>query len=142
MRSIDLTDVPRVREKDLALAIRAMLKTGQAPALIKGLSRMDRRAIEAAFWVQFEGATATGVATLIRFWYLVEAFQARRLRVLLSLRGHAVLRAAATAAASHRLNLNWGFSPQRLIWAIETAEPLIAASVRADTQMDDVALAA
>lgn len=142
MRSIDLTDVPPVREKDLALAIRAMLETEQVRGLAESLSQMDRKAIEQAFWRQFQGATATGVATLIRFWCLVDAFQSRRLRVLLSRCGHAVFDAAATAAASHRLNLDWGFKPQRLIWAVEAAGLLIASSEPADTQMMDVALAA
>lgn len=142
MRSIDLTDVPRVREKDFALVIGAMLETKQARHLTKGRTQMDRTAIEAAFWRQFQGATVTGVATLIRFWCLVDAFQARRLRMLLALRGHAVFTAAASGAASQRLNLNWGFNPQRLIWAIEDAGLLIVSNSPADDRLANVPLAA
>lgn len=121
---IDFSDVPPVAEDDLALAIGVMIEAERALMLVKGATRADRTTFEAAFWHEFDGETAAGVATLIRFWSLVDAFQSRRLRALFMQRGYEVLRPAIKAAASLRLNLDWGFNPQRLIWAIGPAQPV------------------
>lgn len=120
---IDFSDVPRAAADDLALAIRVMIEAERALMLVRGATRADRAEIEAAFWQEFEGDTAAGVATLIRFWSLVDAFQSRRLRGLFMQRGYELLGPAVKAAASLRLNLDWGFNPQRLIWAIGPVQP-------------------
>lgn len=121
---IDLTDVPCAAADDLALAIGVMIDAERALMLVRGVTRADRAEIEAAFWHEFNGETAAGVATLIRFWSLVEAFQSRRLRGLFMQRGYELLGPAIKAAASLRLNIDWGFNPQRLIWAIGPEQPL------------------
>lgn len=123
-RGIDLSDVPPVSVDNLAFVIGLMIEAERSLMLLKGATKADRALIERAFRLNFEGATAVGVATLLRFWSLVDAFQVRRMRALFMQRGYEILGPAAKAAASLRLNMDWGFNPQRLIWALGPAQPI------------------
>ena len=141
----DLTDVPRVAHEDLALAMRLMIESERASLLFRGAGKADRAPIEAAFWREFRGETATGVAALMRFWALVDVFQSRRLNGLLLARGYALLAPAATAAARLRLNIDWGFNPVQVEWAIGTAAPVVVAfphRASGGAQLEDADLAA
>ena len=71
----------------------------------------DKTTIEALFWDRFDGETADGVATLLRFWSLVGVFSSRRLKGVLLARGFAVLAPAGEIAARLRFNAHWGLQP-------------------------------
>ena len=115
---LDLNDVPVVRERDLALVMRVAIDNERALVLTRGSTPEDKHVIERAFWNEFDGSTAQGVVTLIRFWCLVEAFATKRFRAMLLNRGFELISPAVAAASKLRLNLNWGFNPQRLFWAM------------------------
>lgn len=114
----DPTDLPRVPADTLALAMRLLIEDGRALILMRGAAPEDRSRLEARFWTRFEGPTGEGVAALLRLWGLVEVFQARRMRSLLLDRGYALIADAVREAARQRLNLSWGFNPQRMLDAL------------------------
>ena len=103
--SFDQSDVPLVRSSDMTIALRAVVEAGRG-----------------AFWKTYQGEAAQGGITLLRLWCLIDALQTRRLKARLFDRGFSFLDAAVLAAADLRLNLEWGFAPQRLIWAVNRAE--------------------
>ena len=119
----DLSDIPQVREQDLALVMQVAIEAERSLILMRGVTPADKRVIEDAFWTIFDGSTAQGVVTLVRFWCLVEAFSTKRFHALLLNRGFELIGPAVAAAAKLRLNVDWGFNPQRLFWAIEDARP-------------------
>ncbi|MDX2258854.1 MAG: hypothetical protein NW205_08055 [Hyphomicrobiaceae bacterium] len=117
----DVADVPGVSAADMAVAIAAMVRSGQSNVLFQPRGKAAREAIEAGFWSSFRGPTAAGVATLLRFWALVDAFAHSRLKSRLMNEGFALLGPAGAVAAGQRLNATWGFAPQRLMWALADA---------------------
>lgn len=121
--AIDLTDLPRAAHESLALAIRLLIEDGRALIMLRGASPADRIRLEERFWERFEGTTTEGVVALLRLWCLVEVFQANRLSALLLDRGYALLADAARVAAEQRVNVNWGFNPQRMLCALKRRRP-------------------
>lgn len=122
-QQIDLSDLPQAHPQTLALAMRLLVEDGRALVLLSGAEADDRARIEARFWERFDGPTADGVVALLRLWSLVEVFQARRLRALLLDRGYALLADAAREAAVQRMNVDWGFNPQRMLMALAMRRP-------------------
>jgi len=116
---IDLTDVPKVSVFELSRPMKILIDKERALVLLKGASVDDRRVVEKAFWDSYRGETSRGVATLLRFWCLVEAFSARRFKAILLHKGYQAIGPAVTAASKLRLNVHWGFNPQRLLWSME-----------------------
>jgi hypothetical protein len=121
-RAFDPTDVLQVAADEMMTALSAVVESGRVMVLFEGAEKIDREQVEAAFWEVFEGETARGGMVLLRLWSLVDALQSRRLNRLLLARGFDFLEAAFSVAAELRLNVDWGFAPQRLIWAIDEAE--------------------
>ena len=131
LTSFDTTDLPIVRRAALALAMHLLIEDERGLVLINGASDADRDRLEARFWDCFDGDTTEGVATLVRLWSLVAVFQSRRLRQLFLERGFSMIPAAVNAAATGRLNLDWGFNPQRFLMALSKGEAEIVRLPRA-----------
>jgi hypothetical protein len=121
--AFDLTDLPKAAPATLALAMRVLVAEGRALILLHGATPDDRARIEARFWQSFEGTTEDGVVALLRLWSLVDVFKARRLQSLLLDRGYALLADAARIAAESRINLSWGFNPQRMLSDLMSRRP-------------------
>jgi hypothetical protein len=119
--TLDLTDVTPVAPQHMALMMGLLIESGRALMLVRGATPDDKKAIEALFWDRFEGETADGVATLLRFWSLSGVFSSRRLKGVLLARGFAVLAPAGEVAARLRFNVHWGFNPQRFLTALTRA---------------------
>jgi hypothetical protein len=120
--TFDLTDVPFVAPEDLAIPMRLLIDGERALALLYGAADADMRTIEEAFWLEFEGDTASGIAVLLRFRSLLGLFAARRPRDLLLDRGHGLIAPAVAAAATMRLNARWGFNPYKFLCALTELE--------------------
>ncbi|HXF52687.1 MAG TPA: hypothetical protein VNK52_01055 [Hyphomicrobiaceae bacterium] len=119
----DLTDVPMVAPEDLAIPMRQLIRGERAAlAVLYGTGEADVRLIEAAFWQEFNGNTAAGVAVLLRFRGLISLFAVRRLRDRLLEKGHALIGPAVAVAAGMRLNAKWGFNPNTFLWALAALE--------------------
>jgi hypothetical protein len=69
----------------------------------------------------------------LRLWSLVDVFKAARLRDLLLDRGYALLADAARVAAEQRINIDWGFNPQRMLTALASRRPNLRVIVGAKT---------
>ena len=123
-RTFDHTDIPLADAQEMTTALRAVVEAERARVFFEGADDSDRGAIEGAFWKIFDGEAAQGGIILLRLWCLIDALQSRRLKARLFDRGFAFLDAAVGAAADLRLNLDWGFAPQKLIWGIDRAEAL------------------
>jgi len=125
---LDHTDIPTVPADALKAVMDLIVERGQALVLFHGASPDTRRAIETAFWQSHTGDRTTGNATLIRFWHLVDAMSARRVKSMFLDRGYSALAPLAAAAATQRLNVHWGFKPQHLVQAlsVSNARPAVA----------------
>lgn len=121
--ALDLTDLPRVAPETLALAIGILIEDGRALILMRNASPADRARLEERFWQRFDGPTRDGVAALLRLWSLVDVFKTRRLQALLLDRGYALLADAVRVAAVERINVTWGFNPQRILCALKSRRP-------------------
>ncbi|SDP50684.1 hypothetical protein SAMN04488061_3223 [Filomicrobium insigne] len=140
--NMDLSDVPRAASADLWLLIQIMVECEHGLLFLRGVTDVDRAKIEDRFWNDFEGGTERGVVALMRFWCLVDIFQSRRLRALLMARGYDIFYPAVVAAARLRLNLHWGFNPQRLIWALATERPAYSSALRLGIEASQMGMAA
>jgi len=125
---LDPTDIPTVPAQALEAVMDLIVERGQALVLFHGANPVTRRAIETAFWQAHTGDRNTGNATLIRFWHLVDAMSARRVKSMFLDRGFAALAPLAAAAASQRLNVHWGFKPQHLVQALSASDAKPAAA--------------
>ncbi|MCB1520591.1 MAG: hypothetical protein KDJ37_08445 [Hyphomicrobiaceae bacterium] len=119
--NFDTTDLPVVSRQSLALAMQLLVDDGQGLIILRGANAADRARLEARFWDAFSGETQEGVATLVRLWSMVDVFQSRRMRQLLLDRGFGLIPAAIAEAARQRINLDWGFNPQRFLMALKSA---------------------
>ncbi len=119
--TLDLTDVTPVAPQHMALVMGLLIESGRALMLMRDATPDDKTTIEGLFWDRFDGETAEGVATLLRFWSLVGVFSSRRLKGVLLARGFAVLAPAGEVAARLRFNVHWGFNPQRFLTALTRA---------------------
>ena len=118
---VDLTDVPTIEERDLALALRMMLAEGRYLAGAQDFSEDDIRRVEQAFWSRRAGTHSDKVAVLLRLRSLISVFCTRRLKELLTQYGAHAVPYALQIAAKMRLNTKWGFNPQKFARALQEA---------------------
>lgn len=132
----DLTDLPTVRADELALPMRLLVDGGQALLLLCETrpAEADMKRLDEAFWRHFRGDTARGHAILLRFWCLIDVLATRRLRALLLETGFAFIAPAVEAASGMRVNANWGFNPQRFLWALRSTRSKVLAREHASAQ--------
>lgn len=126
--AFDPTDIPTVTLPEIWLPMRIAIDAGRGLILMRSPSPDDRRTVEQGFWNAYRGDTARGTAILVRFWELARAMSSQRLQDKILHEGFAGLAPLLAAAASLRLNMSWGFVPQRLLWAMaahrEAAKPM------------------
>lgn len=130
--AFDPTDVPNADPAHLMRMLAVLIRNGDGLVVLREPDPRAMKAIEAEFWADFSGDTATGVATVIRFRALIEVFAARRLKSLLLREGLVVLQAAFRVAAGLRLNSARGFNPQGLVWAVTAVAASQHGSARPD----------
>jgi hypothetical protein len=130
MTTFDLSDVPPVEDRLLKRLVELMAANGRSRILFKGATREDRDVLEDAFWAEYRGETAVGVAALVRFWAMIEVVGTRRLGERLLREGFLILRPLARASARLRMNVKWGFNPQRMLWMLDQlSEPALVRSL-------------
>lgn len=137
-RVFDPTDVSQVTADEMRTALSAVVESGRVMVFFEGAEKVDREQVEAAFWEIFESEISRGGTVLLRLWSLVDALQSRRLNRLLLARGFEFLEAAFSVAGELRLNVDWGFAPQRLIWAIDEAERQPAVQPASPVVLDEL----
>jgi hypothetical protein len=113
----DITDVPTVTPADLVLTFRRVVGS---PRTLTGTG-IEIEDLEPIFWRHFTGDTAHGVSLLLRLRSLLEVLSARRVRSLTSGGGDDLIRPLAEVAATMRLNVKWGFNPNKFLTALRTA---------------------
>jgi hypothetical protein len=118
-RTLDQTDIPRVAPAELSRVFRALIDSGKGLVLLRGMSAVEARGLEAAIWSQLGGDIVERRAVLVRFHCLVQVFEGRRLRDLLLRRGFRVIAPAIQLAAGMRVSAQWGFSPHRFNLALQ-----------------------
>ena len=119
---IDATDVMTVQPRDLYHALRVLVDDGHALALFQGADDGVRAGVEAAFWRSFKGPERLGNATLLRFWAMVDVMKHSRLKAMFLERGFTMLDHVAAACATQRMNVRFGFVPQRVAGAVHASE--------------------
>lgn len=119
--ALDTTDIPRADPALLALMLELLVDSGHGLIMLNDTDVAAVQSVELAFWRHFDGDTAEGVATIVRFRALIAVFASRRLASLLMREGFPVLQAAFRVAADLRLNPSRGFSPQGIVWAVTAA---------------------
>ncbi|MEO1281153.1 MAG: hypothetical protein AAFV69_05395 [Pseudomonadota bacterium] len=120
----DISDVPMVAGPQMEQAIDLIVMSGNTRVLFDGHTPQTRERFEDRFWQSFKGSTAEGVAVLVRLWSLVDVLQSRRLSQMVLTHGFSILRPLARAAAGLRLNAEWGFAPQKVIWSVTSQNAL------------------
>ncbi|MCH9807846.1 MAG: hypothetical protein K0U74_08950 [Alphaproteobacteria bacterium] len=145
--TFDPKDVPVVAGAEMQAALHAVIHAERALVFFQGADAADLRAIEEEFWNRFEGSRERGGVILLRLWHLIDALQARRLKDRVMRSGLSAIEAAVKGAGQLRLNMAWGFAPQKIIWAINESEERERVSrsrpVRLQpSQMPDLAIAA
>jgi hypothetical protein len=114
----DPSDVPTVAAEDLAAPMRRLIAEGRGLVLLRGLEAQDAALAEDSLRRRLGKTPSRELAALMRFRALVEVFASRRLRELMMERGHEVIAPALQVAAGLRLNLKWGFNPQKFTRAL------------------------
>lgn len=109
----DLTDVPTVAAEDLAAPMRRLIAEGRGLVFLRGLTTEDARIVEDCLRQRLGKKPSRELAALMRFRALVDVFTCRRLGELMLERGHEVIAPSLQTAAEMRLNLKWGFNPQK-----------------------------
>lgn len=114
----DPSDVPAVAAEDLAAPMCRLIAESRGLVLLRGLEVEDRALVEESLHQRLGREPSRELAALMRFRALVEVFACRRLRELMLERGHEVIAPALQVAAELRLNLKWGFNPQKFTRAL------------------------
>lgn len=114
----DPSDVPTVAAEDIAAPMRKLIAESRGLVLLRGLSPEDRALVEESLRQRLGKDPSRELAALMRFRALVEVFACRRLKDLMMERGHEVIAPALHTAAQLRLNLKWGFNPQKFTRAL------------------------
>jgi hypothetical protein len=103
----------------LRMPMQMLINEGRGLALLNGLSDYDRTRLGDAFIEHFEGSDAEAQAALMRLDAMIAVFSAQRLRDMLLKDGFMLIWQAVAVAANMRLNAEWGFNPQKFIWALQ-----------------------
>lgn len=119
--TIDLTDVPVVTPQDLGEAVRVLALAGVPLITSRNISEDRFRAIEQAFWTNFEGPRELKTAILLRIRALSEVLGSRRLNKFVSDHNTGMLRMTLKVASSMRLNTKWGFNPTKFMFALSSS---------------------
>lgn len=114
----DPTDVPAADPEHLARLLRILVRQGDGLMMLRGADAASLRAVETAFWAELDADTASGIAAIVRFRAVIDAFAARKLRALLLNEGLPALARVLRVAAALRLNASRGFSPHHLLWGV------------------------
>lgn len=114
----DPSDVPTVAAEDIAAPMRRLIAESRGLVLLRGMTPEDKALVEETLHQMLGKDPSRELAALMRFRALVEVFASRRLRELMLERGHEVIAPALQTAAQLRLNLGWGFNPQRFTRAL------------------------
>ena len=114
----DPSDVPAVAAEDLAIAMRQLIAESRGLVLLRGMTPADAAIVEKTLRERLGREPSRELAALMRFRALVDVFNWRRLNELLLERGHEVIAPALQTAAELRLNLKWGFNPQKFARAL------------------------
>jgi hypothetical protein len=113
--AINLSDVPEVASSDLALVMQKLVRSGNGLILLKGVTDEVRATLEDAVWETFQGAAENRLAVLMRLENLIAVFASRRLRDVFLAHGLLILPHILHIAAYQRLNIHWGFNPQKFL---------------------------
>lgn len=119
--AVDLTDVPVVTPQDLGEAVRVLASAGVPLITSRNISEERFRAIEQAFWTNFEGSRELKTAILLRIRALSEVLGSRRLNKFVSDHNSGMLRVTLKVASGMRLNTKWGFNPTKFMFALTSA---------------------
>jgi hypothetical protein len=119
--AVDLTDVPVVTPQDLGEAVRVLAAAGIPLIASRTISEDRFRAVEQAFWQNFDGPRELKTAILLRIRALSEVLGARRLNKFVSNHNSGMLRMTLKIAAHMRLNTKWGFNPTKFMMALSSA---------------------
>lgn len=119
--AVDLTDVPVVTPQDLGEAVRVLASAGVPLITSRNISEERFRAIEQAFWTNFEGSRELKTAILLRIRALSEVLGSRRLNKFVSDHNSGMLRMTLKVASGMRLNTKWGFNPTKFMFALTSA---------------------
>ena len=114
----DPNDVPTVDAEDIAAPMRRLIAASRGLVFLRGLSPEDAALVEESLRDRLGKDPSCELAALMRFRAMVEVFACRRLRDLMMERGHDVIAPALQTAARLRLNLRWGFNPQKFTRAL------------------------
>ncbi|MCL4766459.1 MAG: hypothetical protein KJZ80_09525 [Hyphomicrobiaceae bacterium] len=114
----DPSDVPAVAAENIAAPMRRLIAESRGLVLLRGMTPEDAALVEASLRQRLGKEPSRELAALMRFRALVDVFASRRLRELMLERGHEVIAPALQTAAQLRLNLKWGFNPQRFTRAL------------------------
>ena len=107
---LNLSDIPQVDPRTLALAMQYMVGTGRGLAMLRGICEAELREVDRALWNALGDNPTERVATLVRFRCLIKVFSSRRLRELLMRTGYNLIAPAVQVAARMRLNADLGFN--------------------------------
>jgi len=112
------SDVPTVTADDLAAPMRQLIAEGRGLVFLRGLMPEDAKAVETCLRQRLGKEPSMELAALMRFRALVDVFACRRLNELMLERGYEVIAPTLQTAASMRLNVRWGFNPQKFYRAL------------------------
>ena len=107
---LNLSDIPQVDPRTLALAMQYMVGTGRGLAMLRGICEAELREVDRALWNALGDNPTERVATLVRFRCLIKVFSSPRLRELLMRTGYNLIAPAVQVGARMRLNADLGFN--------------------------------
>jgi hypothetical protein len=111
LNTLNVSDVPLVNPAELMRPMQYLIETGRGLAMLRGISPAELREIDHALWSKLDPRER--VAVLVRFRCLIRVFATRRLADLLLHTGHTLIAPAVHAAASMRLNADYGFNAHK-----------------------------
>ncbi len=112
--AVDTSDVPAVTVRELVLAAKLLRSAGGSLAAAEQLTEDHLKRVEQVFWMHLQRGRVRKTAVLLRFRALADVCRARRIAGLIATHGEAAILEILAAAASMRLNTNWGFNPMKV----------------------------
>ena len=111
---INMTDVPFVSARELSVAVKLLALHGTSLGKAHAMPDAALRGVFEAYWGLVNRDAARKSATLVRLQNLISVCASHRMQALLAGHGRLATAEALTAAASSRLNANYGFNPLKL----------------------------
>ena len=134
--TIDLSDVPPVSARELAVAVKLLALHGASLEAAHAMPDAALRNVFTAYWNLVGRDAARKTATLVRLQHLINVCSSRRMAATLSAHGKAGTAETVSAAATGRLNVAYGFNPLKIARAVD------AVMADRDTAQQTTALAA